>query len=128
MESTTKGVPQVSSGNPGRPYQRDCEAGRTGFEASGGVQDMPRSEFFWKRHPGLVWSNRHATDDVRIRAALMKPNFPVLLDIAAEFGPDRLEKEWGILRADPETDTRRVEQVVSQILANIRRGYEQTRA
>lgn len=54
----------------------------------------------------------------------MKPLFPMLLDIAAEFGVERLEHEWEILRTDVETDTRRIEPMVSSILGNIRRGYE----
>ena len=82
---------------------------------------------FWENYPGLVWSNRHADDGVRIRAALMRPLFPTLLDIAVRFGLERLELEWSVLRADSETDTRRVEPIVSRILANLRRGYEQSR-
>jgi len=58
----------------------------------------------------------------------MRPLFPVLLDIAAHFGLERLEQEWAILLSDSETDTRRVEPTVSRILSNIRRGYEQARA
>jgi len=81
----------------------------------------------WEKYPGLVWSNRHADDGVRIRAALMRPLFPILLDIAVRFGLERLELEWSVLRADSETDTRRVEPIVSRILANLRRGYEQAR-
>jgi hypothetical protein len=80
---------------------------------------------FWKKYPGLVWSNRLADDEVHIRAALMKPRFSVLLDIATTFGLERLEREWSNLRADCGTDTRRVEPIVSPILANIRRGHEQ---
>lgn len=65
---------------------------------------------------------------MRIRAALLRPAFPMLLDIAATFGLERLDQEWAILCADSETDTRRVEQTVSRILKNLRRGYEQARA
>ncbi len=81
--------------------------------------------YFWKRHPGLVWSNRHAGNTVRIRAALMRPMFSTLLDIAVHFGLERLEHEWSVLLADADTDTRRVEPIVSRVLRNIRRGYEQ---
>jgi hypothetical protein len=88
----------------------------------------PESALFWKKHPGLVWSNRNAGDAVRIRAALLRPSFPVLLDIASHFSLKRLEEEWAILYADPETDTRRVEPTVVRILSNLRRGYEQARA
>src|SRR5262249_7164718 len=85
------------------------------------------NEAFWNKHPGLVWSNRRAGDDVRIRAALLKPSFPVLLDIASVFGIEKLEQEWAILCGDSETDTHKAEPVVSRILANIRRGYQQAR-
>jgi len=76
----------------------------------------------------LDWSNRKASDDLHIRAALMKPRFPVLLDIALEFGLERLKGEWAILVEDPGTDTARVEKTVNRILRNISRGYEQAGA
>jgi hypothetical protein len=82
----------------------------------------------WERHPGLIWSNRQADDAVRIRAALLKPNFPTLLDVAVTFGPDRLATEWTVLWNDPYTDTRRAAPAVERILTNIRRGYEQARS
>jgi hypothetical protein len=84
-----------------------------------------QSAQFWQKHPGLVWSNRNAGDGVRIRAALMRPMFSTLLDIAVHFGLERLEHEWSVLLTDAETDTERVEPTVSRILKNIRRGYEQ---
>ena len=49
---------------------------------------------FWDRHPGLVWSNREAPDDAFIGAALRQGRFLQLLDIAAEFGLDRLKRVW----------------------------------
>lgn len=52
---------------------------------------------FWDAHGrvGLVWSNRNASDDVLIAAALLKqPNFHLLLDIASHFGLARLKKRW----------------------------------
>lgn len=82
----------------------------------------------WQRHPGLVWSNRHADEAVRIRAALMRPRFPVLLGVAVSLGIERLEKEWAILCVELAPESRRVEPMVSQILENIRRGYEQARS
>lgn len=82
----------------------------------------------WEKYPGLVWSNRQADDTVRIRAALLKPSFPMLLDIALAFGPERLAFEWTVLRNDLYTDTRRAAPTVERILRNIRRGYEQARS
>jgi hypothetical protein len=132
MEFAAKHAPQSSPLTPGLTAGIDANSA-----ASGDASQFPRlpsmpeeavNEQFWKKHPGLIWSNRQASDAVRIRAALMKPSFPVLLDIAAVFGPERLEQEWAVLRSDPETDTHRIEHVVSQILANIWRGYHQARA
>ena len=54
----------------------------------------PNRRAFWDRHPGLVWSNRHAPDDAFISAALRKNRFLQLLDIAKEFGPARLRQQW----------------------------------
>jgi hypothetical protein len=91
-----------------------------------GVATSVAGDSFWDKHPGFIWSNRHADDAAHIRAALMRPFFPVLLDIAAHFGLDRLKHEWVVLCADPDTDTQRVEPIVSRILANLQRGYEQS--
>lgn len=93
-------------------------------------EEPPASESdssFWEKHRGLVWSNRNASNAVRIRAALLRPLFPVLLDIAARYGLERLEHEWAILKGDAGTDTLRAEPIVRRILTNIRRGYEQAR-
>ena len=54
----------------------------------------PNHRAFWDRHPGLVWSNRHAPDDAFISAALRKNRFLQLLNIAKEFGPARLRQQW----------------------------------
>jgi len=83
---------------------------------------------FLRKYPDLDWSNRKASDDLHIRAALTKPRFPVLLDIALEFGLERLKGERAILVEDPGTDTARVEKTVNRILRNISRGYEQAGA
>lgn len=96
--------------------------------SSGSLAQPTENKTFWLKHPGLVWSNRNAGDEVRIRAALMRPLFPVLLDIAARFGIERLEEEWAVLRADCAAETARIQPTVAQILQNIRRGYEQARA
>ena len=126
MELLATDAPQGSFHTLGQPFG----AGSATSRANGPVVHFAPtgSDLFWKKYPGLVWSNRHAGDAVRIRAALMRPLFPVLLDIAARFGVNRLECEWATLRDDSETDTRRVEPTVSHILANIRRGYEQASA
>jgi hypothetical protein len=60
---------------------------------------------FWDTHGrvGLVWSNPNASDDVLMAAALLKPNFHLLLDIAAHFGLDRLRVRWERLKEDIES-------------------------
>ncbi len=46
---------------------------------------------FWESHPGLVWSNADAPDEVWIRAALFTP--PGIEDLAAFFTGRRDELE-----------------------------------
>ncbi len=60
------------------------------------TQDKP----FWDQHGRvrLVWSNPNASDDVLITAALLRPNFHLLLDIAVHFGLDRLKDHWRELK------------------------------
>ena len=45
---------------------------------------------FWRRHPGLVWSNPEADDATHIRAALVRPRFDVDALIALDRVPDWL--------------------------------------
>jgi hypothetical protein len=78
---------------------------------------------FWQRHPGLVWSNPDADDAVRIRAALLRPRFERLLDIALEFGLPRVQQEWMALLEDSGADVRRVRHSVERMLANIEKGF-----
>jgi hypothetical protein len=78
---------------------------------------------FWKRFPGLIWSNSKAGDSAYIRAALLRPRFETLLSIALEFGLARLEAEWEVLTAEPETATLRAIPSVQRILGNIRKGF-----
>ncbi len=84
---------------------------------------MTRDEL-WHKHRSLVWSNPAADDGIRLRAALIRPRFEVLLDCVEVFGLDRLEKEWGILVADDSPEARRAAPIVNRILTNIRRGLE----
>ncbi|NRO94637.1 hypothetical protein GWC77_01590 [Paraburkholderia sp. NMBU_R16] len=80
---------------------------------------------FRDRHPELVWSNRGADDAVYIQRALLDPRFTTLLDAAREFGIGRLEREWEMLTASPNSEVRRAQPVTSRILRNIRCGFEQ---
>ena len=81
-------------------------------------------EIIRQRHKGLVWSNRQAGDEVWIRAAILKPGFSVLLDMAQVFGLKRLEDEWTLLQKDVPHEAQRVSPTVNRILRNIRLGYE----
>jgi hypothetical protein len=78
---------------------------------------------FWRKHPGLVWSNPEARDEVYIRAALLHPRFTQLLAIAMEFGVDRLRHEWVWLEGDETPELRRARHSVQRILSNIEKGF-----
>ena len=83
---------------------------------------------FWQRHPGLVWSNRNADDGVRIRAALSRPRFEQLRDIAGHYGLERVESEWRYLAADDADEVRRAAPVVERILRNLATGQARAAA
>ena len=78
----------------------------------------------WSSHPGLVWSNPHAGDDVRIRAALLRPRFLELLEVVAVLGIVRVEEQWRLLEEEDTPLSRRATPVVQRILGNVRRGME----
>jgi hypothetical protein len=82
----------------------------------------PHQEF-WQRHPGLVWSNPDADDAARIRAALLRPQYNRLLDIALEFGLRRVQREWHILFEHSPREAKRAQNSVERILANIEKGF-----
>ena len=84
--------------------------------------NAPATEF-WQRHPGLVWSNPAADDSVHIRAALLKPTFSRLLDVALEFGLDRMRAEWTDLQLDHSREVARAAPVVARIFTNIEKGF-----
>lgn len=78
---------------------------------------------FWRRHPGLVWSNPGADDVIHIRAALLRPRFDRLLAIALEFGLERLRAEWKILDDEGTPAATRARFSVARILKNIDQGF-----
>ena len=82
-----------------------------------------RRASFWEKFPGLVWSNPNASDAVWIRAALTEPRFETLLQIAREFGLDRLRAEWNVLVEEGTAETRRATPIVERILGNIEKGF-----
>ena len=78
---------------------------------------------FWQKQPGLVWSNPDAADSVYIRAALLRPRFGRLLEVALEFGLERVRAEWAELLDDPRSETERARDPVERILNNIEKGF-----
>ena len=90
--------------------------------------ERPNSKSFWRRHPGLVWSNSKAGDSVHIRAALLRPRFGRLLDIAVEFGLARLRREWSVLARERTDEARRAAPIVKRILGHIDEGFRRADA
>jgi hypothetical protein len=87
-----------------------------------------RHQEFWAKHPGLVWSNPEADDTVHIRAALLRPRFDRLLDVAVMFGLERMRHEWSILLAEDTPEARRARAAVDRILTNIDKGFSSVAA
>ena len=78
---------------------------------------------FWQKHRELVWSNPDAHDSIHIRAALLHPRFGQLLDIAVEFGLERVRQEWAVLQAARLPAANRATDAVNRILCNIDKGF-----
>ena len=79
---------------------------------------------FWEKHRGLIWSNPEAEDSAYIRAALLRPRFSQLLDIAVEFGLKRVRQEWEILQAERTPEIARAHRIVERILRHIEEGFD----
>ena len=58
-----------------------------------------------------------------IRAALLRPRFGRLLEVALEFGLERVRAEWAELLDDPRSETERARDPVERILNNIEKGF-----
>lgn len=86
------------------------------------------SAAFWRVHRGLVWSNPAADDATHIRAALLRPRFSQLLDIALEFGAPRLRSEWEALRSERTSESQRAQEPVERILRHIEEGFARAAA
>jgi len=78
---------------------------------------------FWSNHRGLVWSNPAASDSTHIRAALVRPRFSLLLEIALEFGVERLRTEWKEIQIDDTREIKYARVPVERILAHIEKGF-----
>jgi hypothetical protein len=90
--------------------------------------DIERRIEFWKRFPGLVWSNPDASDTVMIRAALARPKTDRLQQIVHEFGIERVRAEWDILVDDPlkpysATHISVCNRILAQIEAELEHAY-----
>lgn len=91
--------------------QRLAKAQRTSFRDKYAVQ--------------LAWSNKHVSDDVLIRRALIKPGFHLLLDAVIEFGIDRVATAWAQLKSERNDEVLRAEPITERLLKHIRHGYQQ---
>ena len=58
-----------------------------------------------------------------IRSALLRPRFGRLLQIALEFGIERVRAEWNELLEDSRSETERARDSVERILNNIEKGF-----
>jgi hypothetical protein len=88
---------------------------------SAGVNGGPRK--LWDTQPGLIWSNPNASDSAHIRAALMRPRYGQLLQIATEFGLELIRQEWEELRTQSNLAVGRARPVVERILSHIQEGF-----
>jgi len=85
-----------------------------------------RNDDFWKKFPGLVWSNSKATDSVMIRAALLRPHFHELLAICGEFGIGRVEQEFETIKDELASPIGIG--MISGMLDNINKGFRRAEA
>lgn len=69
-----------------------------------------------------MWSNSRAPDAAYIRAALLRPRFLQLLDVASEVGLARLRKEWSLLEKEDSPEARRCAATTRRILKNMAEG------
>jgi hypothetical protein len=81
------------------------------------------TSLFWKAQRGLIWSNPNAGDSAHIRAALLRPRFGQLLEIAVEFRLERVRAEWAVLKEERTRDAERARLPVERILRHIEEGF-----
>ncbi len=83
---------------------------------------MPAATFA-DRHRTLVWSNSRASDEVVLRAALLKPRFQTVLDACKTFGLQAVRTEWELLAAENIREAQRARPSVERMLRNIELGF-----
>jgi hypothetical protein len=107
------------------PHQvEDSEEALPQAALLGNVSVMTESKRdFWNKHPGLVWSNPDANDSAYIRSGLVQPRFGRLIEIAVEFGLERVRQEWTVLRLEDTPEVARAAPAVERILNNIEKGF-----
>ncbi len=54
---------------------------------------------------------------------MLRPRFSLLLNIAAEFGLERVQQEWAVLQEDNTHEVERARQPVERILRHIQEGF-----
>ena len=65
---------------------------------------------------------------MHIRAALLRPRFQQLLEIALEFGLERVRQEWRVLENDGSSETGRARPVTERVLLHIEEGFSRAAA
>ena len=71
-----------------------------------------------------MWSNTQASDEVYLRAALLRPHFHVILDACRAFGFPKVRAEWQALVAEDTREARRATPAVTRMLRNIELGIQ----
>lgn len=80
---------------------------------------------FREKYKYLAWSNSQASTEVLLRQALIRPDFSILLDAAAEFGLAELQKQWAVLQSMPDPAVKRAAPITSRMLIHIAAGFRE---
>ena len=73
-------------------------------------------------YQGLVWSNSSVSEEVLIRAALLRPRFHTILRMVREVGLGRVYREWELLVEENTREVQLAAAASSRILRNIQTG------
>ena len=75
-----------------------------------------------ENYRGLVWSNSSPSEEVLVRAALLRPRFHTIFRMVCEIGFSRVSREWEILESENTREVQMAAAASSRILRNIRTG------
>lgn len=73
-------------------------------------------------HAAILWSNPSASASALIRAALVRPTFERLLELAKMHGLEVLRREWALLIAEGSVEASRAAVSVERILHHLELG------